>query len=202
MHEANLENEEQRIYLIISALVALAFAWVLVKLIHSQHELKIASSIDTLTGADNRRSLMIKSQEAFKLAKTKQVHLSILMIDVDHFKDINDSLGHNASDEVLAKIASLCANMMRKNDILGRFGGGEFMICLPKAPLHSALEIGERIRSCISEYSWQISNLETVNVSVGVATLADDNDLMSLVKRAEEQLYQAKASGRNKVCGQ
>lgn len=202
LDKAKLANKVQRIYLIISALVALAFAWVLVKLIQSQHKLKVASSIDTLTGTSNRRSLMIKSQEAFKLAKTKQHHLSILMIDIDHFKNINDNLGHIVGDKVLAQVASLGANMMRKSDVFGRFGGEEFMVCLPKSTMKTAMVIGERIRLSINEYPWQHRNKGSVSVSIGVATLDNDNDLSSLIKRADEQLYQAKASGRNKVCGQ
>lgn len=201
LYKAILQNEEQRVYLIISALVALAFAWVLVKLIQSQKKLKIASSIDALTGAANRRSLMIRSQEAFKRAKKKQFHLSVLMIDVDDFKGINDSQGHHVGDNVLAEIASLGANIMRKSDIFGRFGGEEFMVCLPRTTMKSAMEIGERIRLGVNAYSWQLHNIENISVSVGVATLTEDNDLISLVKRADEQLYQAKASGKNKVCG-
>jgi diguanylate cyclase (GGDEF)-like protein len=201
LHKANLANEVQRIYLIISALVALAFAWVLVKLIQSQHKLKVASSIDALTGTSNRRSLMIKSQEAFKLAKAKQHHLSILMIDIDNFKNINDNLGHSVGDKVLTKVAYLCAKMMRKSDVFGRFGGEEFMVCLPISSMKTAMAIGDRIRLSINEYPWQLSNEKSVSVSVGVATLENDNDLSSLIKRADEQLYQAKASGRNKVCG-
>ena len=201
-NEARLDNEEQRIYLIISALLVLAFAWVLVKLIQSQRKLRVASSIDTLTGIANRRSLMVKSQQVFKLAKAKQVNLSILMIDIDHFKDINDKLGHTIGDKILAKVAFLGANMVRKNDVFGRFSGEEFMVCLPKTNMESAMEMGESIRTCINKYAWQISLLDKVSVSIGIATLTDDKDLISLVKRAEEQLYQAKASGRNRICGQ
>ena len=203
LQQANLENKEQRLYLIISALVTLAFAWVLVKLIQNQRKLKIASSIDTLTGAVNRRSLMIKSQEAFKFAQVRQLPLSILMIDVDRFKNINDRLGHSAGDKVLAQVAYLGANIMRKSDVFGRFGGEEFMVCLPKTTIISALEISERIRMSIDEYTWQFSKVDNLNISVsiGVATFEHDNDLSSLIKRADEQLYQAKASGRNKVCG-
>jgi len=201
LNEAKLENEAQRVYLMISALVALAFAWVLVKLIQSQKKLKVASRIDALTGAANRRSLMLKSQKAFKLAITTKIDLSLLMIDVDHFKGINDSFGHSVGDQVLAQLASIGANMMRKSDTFGRFGGEEFLVCLPKTPLKSALEIAERIRSSIEEYSWPHNDLKKVTVSVGVVSRVDDSDLISLIKRADEQLYQAKVSGRNKVCG-
>jgi diguanylate cyclase (GGDEF)-like protein len=201
LHEAKLANEEQYTYLIISALVALAFAWVLVKLIQSQHRLKIASSIDSMTGVANRRSIMKAASEVFELSKNKKTDLSLLLIDIDHFKIINERLGHSSGDKVLAQIAELTASMMRKNDILGRFGGEEFMVCLPKTSLISALEIAERIRFCINEYSWPSDTLDTINVSIGVVCLTDERDFTSLIKRVDEQLYQAKSSGRNKVCG-
>ena len=201
LREAKLENEEQRLYLIVSALITLAFAWILVKLLQSQHKLKVAANIDALTGVANRRSLMKQAQQAFKLAQAKPSHLSIMMIDVDHFKDINDSLGHSSGDKVLAKVANLGAKMMRKSDMFGRFGGEEFMVCLPKTTLKSALEVSERIRLGVNQHVWAFNKLEKVTVSIGVATFSGDDDLISLIKRADEQLYQAKASGRNKVCG-
>lgn len=201
LREANSQNETQKVYLLISALVALFFAWVLVKLVQSQHRLKVASNTDALTGVANRRNLMLKAKEAFKQAKAKKAPVSILLIDVDHFKKINDSLGHKVGDQVLTIIASLGEGMMRKSDIFGRFGGEEFMICLPKTKVNTAIEIGERIRSRISKYQWQITHLEKVTVSIGVASLDNDSDILNLIKRADEQLYHAKASGRDKVCG-
>jgi len=202
LHQAKLEHEEQRVYLIISGLITLAFAWILIKLIQSQHQLRIASNIDELTGVANRRSLMKKAQRSFKQSKKKGTSLSVLMIDIDHFKEINDRLGHSSGDKVLAKIASLGSDIMRKSDLLGRFGGEEFMVCLPKTTLTSAMEIAERIRSCVNDASWPYSDLEKVSVSIGVANFKNDSDLTELIKRADKQLYQAKASGRNKVCGQ
>ena len=199
--QAKKESEQQRFFLIISALIALAFAWVLIKLIQSQHKLKVASSIDSLTGVKNRRSVMKKSQQAFKVAQAKATSLSILMIDVDHFKKINDSLGHSSGDKVLAQVAKLGESMMRKSDIYGRLGGEEFLVCLPKSNLSAAREIGERLRANIAKHSWQFGGLDTVTVSIGVASLDGDIDLLTLIKRADEQLYHAKASGRNKVCG-
>ena len=182
-------------------LFALAFAWVLVKLIQSQHKLKIALNVDKLTGTANRHRIMLKSQQAFELAKVKQTHLSLLLIDIDHLQDINDRLGHSVGDEVIAKVALIGADMMRENDIFGRFSGEEFMMCLPKTSLKLAMETAECIRAAINDYIWQFNHLEKVSVSVGVATLTNDKDLISLVKKTEDQLYQAKASGRNKVCG-
>jgi len=206
--EAKLANKEQRFYLIISALIFLAFAWLLVRLIQSQHKLKIATSIDSLTQIENRRSLMTSAQLAFNQGKNRNNHLSILMIDIDHFKYINDNLGHHCGDDVLKTIAQLTASMLRKSDVFGRYGGEEFMVCLPKTAMNSAIEIAQRIRLCIEQHDWgfSIDNL-TVNVSIGVATFNGDDaqegkisDLSTLIKLADEQLYLAKFSGRNKVC--
>jgi diguanylate cyclase (GGDEF)-like protein len=208
--EAKFTNEEQRLYLVISALVTLAFAWLLVKLIQSQHKLNIATSIDSLTQIENRRSLMKSAQLAFNHAKNRQNQLSILMIDIDHFKFINDNLGHHCGDEVLKIIAQLSATMLRKSDVLGRYGGEEFMVCLPNTELTSAIEIAQRIRLCIEQHDWQFSiDKLTVSVSIGVSSLRIEgrqtesvNDLYSLIKIADEQLYRAKFTGRNKVCSQ
>ncbi|MBU2869664.1 GGDEF domain-containing protein [Colwellia sp. E2M01] len=202
LKEASLNNEKQRVYLLFGALVALAFAWVLVRLIQSQKRLTIVSNIDALTGVANRRSLMNKSQEAFEAAKIKNHQLSLLMIDADHFKKVNDTLGHSVGDQVLAKIAFISSKIMRKSDIFGRYGGEEFLICLPNTNFKSAMNIAERIRVSIYEHAWQISDLNKVSVSIGVVSLTDEKNLITLVKKADEQLYQAKSLGRNKVCGE
>ncbi len=206
LHEASLlkaqrANEEQQLYVIISSLIALTFAWLLIKLLQSQHKLKIASSIDALTGIDNRHSLIKKAQALIKQAKIKQKDFSVLMIDVDNFKDINDKLGHSVGDKVLKKVAILGTSTLRKSDVFGRFGGEEFLVFLPNTRFEAAMDIAERFRRCIEQYAWQLDKIENIYVSVGVASLANDADLISLISRADEQLYHAKASGRNKVCG-
>ncbi|WP_343813727.1 tetratricopeptide repeat-containing diguanylate cyclase [Colwellia asteriadis] len=198
--EAQFANKEQQLYLSIGALVALALAWILAKLLYSQRQLKLASTIDTLTGIENRRSLMKKSAQAFKLAKKKHHCFSVLVIDIDRFKNINDTLGHSQGDVVLKEVVQLSESMMRKSDVFGRLGGEEFMVCLPKQDLQSAIYIAERIRERIAEKQWPLRNITQVTVSIGVASLASDSDLNTLVQRADKLLYKAKLSGRNKVC--
>jgi diguanylate cyclase (GGDEF)-like protein len=208
--EAKLANEEQRLYLIVSALITLAFAWLLIKLIQSQHKLKIATSIDSLTQTENRRSLITSAQRAFNQAKYRKRHLSVLIIDIDHFKEINEDSGHHYGDEVLKKVAELTASVLRKSDVLGRYSSEEFMACLPKASMNSAISIAQRIRSSIEENDWQSSaDKLKVSVSIGVASFKGDgpqtepvDNLSVLIKQAEEQLNQVKLSGRNKVGGQ
>ncbi|TPH18562.1 tetratricopeptide repeat-containing diguanylate cyclase [Litorilituus lipolyticus] len=203
LSEVKLANEEQNIYLMVSALVALAFAWLLVKLLQSQKKLKVATSIDPLTGTANRRSLMHKGNKVFSLALNKKIAFSVLMIDIDKFKRINDQLGHSVGDQVLIQIAELGLTMMRKTDIFGRFGGEEFIVFLPKTSLHQAIDIANRLRRSIDEKVWQIVGLDLVTISVGVAAMQEgtSTDLASLIKKADEQLYCAKAQGRNRVCG-
>ncbi len=151
---------------------------------------------------------MKSAQFAFNQAKYKRSHLSILMIDVDHFKNVNDSLGHHCGDEVLKKVAQLSGVMLRKRDILGRYGGEEFMVLLPNTMQASAIDTAQRIRLCIEQHDWKLPDKKiTATVSIGVSTLRKENteteqmdELSTLIKVADEQLYQAKFSGRNKVC--
>lgn len=201
--EAKLANEEQNIYLTISALVALAFAWLLVKLLQSQKKLKVATSIDPLTGTANRRSLMYRGNKMFSLALNKKTSFSVLMIDVDKFKTINDRLGHSVGDQVLVQIAELGLTMMRKTDVFGRFGGEEFIVFLPKTSLKQAMDIASRLQCAVDEKSWQIMGLDSVTISIGVSSMAEgtETDLATLIKTADEQLYCAKEQGRNRVCG-
>ncbi|WP_246046932.1 tetratricopeptide repeat-containing diguanylate cyclase [Colwellia ponticola] len=205
LSKANLENKALRIYIIISILIVLSFSWVLIKLMQSQHKLNITSRIDDLTGVANRYSLLSKSEEAFKRAKKNQEQLSVLLIEVGHLQEINDKFGYSIGDTVLAEIASLGANIMRKSDIFGRFGGKVFMVCLPRADMASAIEIAERVRLGVKQHAWTFitidnDTIEKVSISIGIATLTNDNDLVSLIAKAETQLAQAKTSGKNKVC--
>jgi diguanylate cyclase (GGDEF)-like protein len=122
------------------------------------------------------------------------------MIDIDNLKSINHRLGHTVGDAVLKQVATLVASIMRKNDVFGRFGGEEFIVCLPNTSSEFAMDIAERIRLCIQEHTWQLDNVDNVCVSIGLAYLENDIDLIRLISCADEQLYQAKASGRNRVC--
>lgn len=205
VHEASLiearkVNKEQQLYIIASAIVAIALAWLVIKLIYSQRQLKIASTIDSLTGIANRRSLMKKALLAFNSAKSKNTSLSLLMIDVDHFKEVNDTLGHNQGDLVLQEVVQLTSSLMRKSDVFGRWGGEEFMVFLPRQNKHAAIEVAERIRLCIAQKKWLLCEIEQITVSIGVASFDNDTDLVGLIQRADKLLYQAKETGRNKVC--
>jgi diguanylate cyclase (GGDEF)-like protein len=200
LYKAKLASEEHQLYIMISSIITLLLIWLLITLLQSQHKLTIASNRDPLTGINNRHSLIKKIQAAFKQAKNSQADFCLLMIDIDNLKSINHRLGHTVGDAVLKQVATLVASIMRKNDVFGRFGGEEFIVCLPNTSSASAIDIAERIRLCIQEHTWQLDKVDNVCVSIGLAYLDNDIDLIRLIRCADEQLYQAKASGRNRVC--
>jgi len=203
--KAQQEYSQKKYYLIFISAVALMFAWLLVRLIQNKKQLSIASNTDALTGILNRRSLLKQGSYHFNKAKQKGIEFSVLMIDVDHFKNINDSLEYSGGDKVLKSIASLCVETMRKGDIFGRLGGEEFILFLPKTSKEQALIIAEELRLLVFEYPWEINNNQGVSISIGIATLAELNlqnkDLKALIKIADERIYQAKKKGKNQVCG-
>jgi len=210
LKEASAKQQQQRNYLIFIAIVALLFAWLLSKFVQGQRRLHNASIIDVLTGVANRRSLMKQGQQLIKRAYAKQRNLSVLMIDVDHFKKVNDKFGHSVGDTVLQCIAKRGEELMRKTDVYGRFGGEEFVVLLPKTSLSQALVIAERYRESINTFIWPsdlfFDKTFSVSVSVGVACTTDldsENmgDLETLINIADIHLYQAKSKGRNQVCG-
>jgi len=209
LSEAEKKQEKQKIYLLYIAVVALLFAWLLVKLIQGQQRLHKASSIDTLTGITNRRELMRKGRKLLHQAKIKKSDFSVIMIDIDRFKEVNDEFGHVVGDQVLKKIVELGEEFMRKTDVFGRFGGEEFVAFLPNTSTSQAKMIAERFRVSVEKYSWQISHASqepfTTTISIGVANSVDfigekSSDLAALINKADSLLYQAKEQGRNKVC--
>ncbi|MCJ8320700.1 MAG: diguanylate cyclase [Colwellia sp.] len=204
--EVDRASVKQRQYLIISALFALIFAWLVLKLIYGQKSLLKASRTDSLTGMLNRRHILQLAQELFKGAQLNKTPLCVLMIDVDHFKTINDSFGHSLGDKVLKEISEVSNKTMRKADVFGRFGGEEFVAILPFTPLKQGREVAERLRLAIYHHKWPFEVIDTVSVSIGVS-IFDESSGLSLItsievllKEADIMLYQAKNLGRNKVC--
>jgi len=157
--------------------------------------------IDPLTGAVNRR----KSEELFALeferASRYKRDLSFLMLDIDHFKQVNDTYGHAAGDEVLKHFSSICLQMARHLDVVARIGGEEFVVMLPETDSKGAYEFAERFREKISNSSVVIDDTTTIkySVSIGISSLdiTYDKDVKTILQRADKALYQAKESGRN-----
>jgi len=206
--EAENQQKRQKYHVLIISLVALAFAWLLAKLVQGQRKLHKAVSTDMLTGIANRRSLMKLGLQLLKRAKFKKADFSVLMIDVDHFKKVNDEFGHEVGDKVLQHIAKLGVNLMRKTDVFGRYGGEEFTVFLPNTSLEQALIIAERLRISVADFSWQteVPTKQTLSMtlSIGIACTSsiknqENISLLTLIDDADSMLYQAKSLGRNRV---
>jgi diguanylate cyclase (GGDEF)-like protein len=160
------------------------------------------SVTDGLTGAYNREFLSQRLPSEVTAAIARQWPLCVAMVDVDHFKSVNDTHGHAVGDDVLAEIAVRLRSAIRTGDILVRYGGEEFLLVLPRADSTQAWEIGERMRQRVSLTPTPVGALELhIRISVGVAQLSDNDkdDPAALIRRADEALYTAKARGRDRV---
>lgn len=157
---------------------------------------------DPLTGLYNRRYLNDSLQREFDRCAREGAPLALLLVDLDHFKRINDVHGHTAGDEVLCKIAALLLQDMRSSDICCRYGGEEFLLVLPRLGLQSAVERAQACRQRVAEQRWQVDGQRVkVALSIGVAVTADARMApAALINQADRALYQAKAEGRDRVC--
>jgi diguanylate cyclase (GGDEF)-like protein len=164
-------------------------------------EVQMQATVDSLTGTLNRRSFFELGFREVERARRFHRPLSLLMIDADNFKQINDTLGHTIGDRVLARLAAQLSHELRQVDTLGRYGGDEFLALLPETDLAFSRQVAERLRSCIeSSFSNPSDETARLTVSIGVASLSySDDTLETLVERADQALYSAKQAGRNCV---
>ncbi|MCK9491535.1 MAG: diguanylate cyclase [Sulfurimonas sp.] len=160
-------------------------------------ELEILSSIDKLTGILNRRKLDEFLDYEVEIAKRHKHDLSLIIVDIDHFKDVNDTHGHQVGDLVLFEITKMITNLVRKSDIFGRFGGEEFLIICPHTTQEEAFVLSQKLKEEVSSYHFNKVGYKTI--SLGIAQLTDDDDAQSLVKKADIALYEAKNTGRDKA---
>lgn len=158
---------------------------------------------DGLTGLANRRWLDLQLQREVQRAQRFGHPLAVAMIDIDHFKAINDGFSHAAGDAALRVVARLLADGCRSSDVAGRYGGEEFVLILVETPADQAQGLGDKLRQRIASHDWAavLAGLPPLTVSIGVAGLGADDDAASLLARADLQLYRAKRDGRNRVCG-
>ncbi|QQR80193.1 MAG: GGDEF domain-containing protein [Deltaproteobacteria bacterium] len=167
------------------------------------NELYKMAVVDALTGAYNKRYFEERLQEEFSYCIRNEVPLTLMMFDLDHFKNINDTYGHPAGDFVLEHISTLAKSIIRSEDILARVGGEEFIILLKATDIEGGLILAERLRRLVDESQFEFEgNTIHVTVSMGVATLnkkTSFSDAEALLKRADELLYNSKNSGRNQV---
>lgn len=164
-----------------------------------QDELRLASLTDGLTGAYNRRHLLQTLGAEIERARRYGNDLSIILLDLDRFKAINDTFGHRIGDEVLIKVAAKLHDCTRDVDVTGRYGGEEFLVILPNTGATAALETAERIRRSVKALAWSQPGLR-VTVSGGVCAYAG-TDIDTLVESADQRLYAAKESGRDRIVG-
>ncbi|MER2491368.1 GGDEF domain-containing protein [Catenovulum sediminis] len=158
------------------------------------------SKIDPLTGLSNRREMMEQINKEYNRAKRHHQAVSILLCDVDHFKQINDTYGHETGDIVLQQLSAHFQTLVRRQDSISRWGGEEFLFMLPETEIQAASKAAEKIRSHISRCHFNIPNFTgTVTVSIGVTQLQESRSITESIAKADKCLYQAKQGGRDKV---
>lgn len=162
-------------------------------------QLHEAATTDPLTGASNRYQFYQLFSNELAKAKRKESPMSILSVDLDHFKNINDSFGHAAGDAALRSFVEVIRKLCRTSDIIGRLGGEEFVICCPDADAERAEMIAERVRKSMEEKVIHYQDQEfTVTVSIGVTSVKEEeSDIEAILERADCLLYKAKHKGRN-----
>ena len=190
----------QGISLLFGSLLVLLLLWLALRQYRSSRRLRSMALTDALTGVANRRGIEHALGAVVAQAHSEHRDLSVLAIDVDHFKAINDGHGHQTGDEVLRRLARACQHALRRDDRLGRTGGEEFLVVLPDTPLAAALQIAERLRASIAILDLrELGAGVAITVSLGVAELRGDETAEHLVLRADAALYQAKREGRDCV---
>ena len=160
-------------------------------------ELQQMVHTDPLTGAKNRLAFIKRITEEIERAKRYEAPLSIIMFDIDHFKKINDTYGHNVGDNVLKGMVKIVEEHLRKSDNLYRTGGEEFIVILPNTDIEKAEIVAEKIREAICKTKFE--KVGRVTISIGVTQVTEDDDEDTVTSRVDEALYRAKNTGRNKV---
>lgn len=192
--------------LIVATVVGVVLMRMLVELDAARRLVQEMAITDALTGIFNRRRFMELADAEFAKAGRHDLPLSVLMVDADHFKAINDVYGHVSGDEVLRQIALATKNCVRAEDMLARYGGEEFVVLLPLTGTHAAMVVAERVRVGVG--TLRIDSVAgvvlQVTVSIGVATRTPETKtLNALIDSADKALYCSKTHGRNRVeCGE
>lgn len=170
-------------------------------LINEHQALALLSMSDPLTSIYNRRGLEASVQQIQKADNKQSSRFSVITLDLDHFKDVNDNHGHDAGDLVLKSVARLISSNRREADTCSRIGGEEFVVVLPGTALEEAAQVAESLRASLEIHDIRVGT-ETLNVtaSFGVASQTGTDDLASMLTKADKALYNAKKNGRNRVC--
>jgi diguanylate cyclase (GGDEF)-like protein len=171
-------------------------------LVEQAERLRELATIDGMTGLFNRRHFLSLAEIEWGRHRRYERPLSVLMLDIDRFKSINDRFGHDAGDHVIINIAEMCRLEKRQSDVIARFGGEEFLLLLPETQLPQARQLAERLRHTVQSRDLSTTSKSIrATVSIGIAEATSSMDtIFDLIKAADEALYTAKNSGRNCVC--
>jgi diguanylate cyclase (GGDEF)-like protein len=191
-----ISAEDQAFYLDLGNRAAMA-----IENARLHQEVQHLAVTDSLTGMLNRRGFAQLAQRELERSLRFDASLSVVMLDIDHFKNANDTYGHTFGDEVLKALSETCTTNVRKMDIAGRFGGDEFIILLPETDLAAAKKVAQRIHGSFARTSFYPEGEEVrMTVSLGVTRVSEETkDLDTLIKRVDAVLYQSKQKGRNRV---
>lgn len=165
----------------------------------AEEKLKNFAERDELTNAYNRRMLYQNLQKNIDIFLEKQIPFSLIMLDVDYFKRVNDKYGHLIGDNTLIEIVKIIDAEKRSNDFLYRYGGEEFFVLVPNTVLESAKKFAERLHKVIQEHEFPF--VKKITVSMGIVEIAENESVDAILKRADDLMYEAKRSGRNKIRG-
>jgi diguanylate cyclase (GGDEF)-like protein len=199
-----MDEPDQKMLDMISSQISTALQGTIVvnELQRMEAEFRRQANTDPLTGIYNRRMLYTLGEPALELARRHNLPISVAMIDVDNFKCVNDQFGHAVGDLVLNSLCGMIRTQIRAADILGRFGGEEFVIILPETSLQGAVYFVERLRKSIETHPIGIGELSIpLTISIGLAALSNNQDQIidNLIDKADKALYMAKQAGRNQV---
>lgn len=186
--------------LILGGLLIALLGYVIREQTAHSRRLRALADHDALTGVASRRNVLAQGQRAVQQARRSQQPLSLLVLDIDHFKAVNDTYGHPFGDVVLAELANACRSVLRSSDIFGRIGGEEFLVLCPNTPPDGALVLAERLRQAVQGMRFAQAPDVRVTTSIGVsAWQRDEASLQAAIARADTALYRAKQNGRNRV---
>nr|WP_083700710.1 GGDEF domain-containing protein [Halomonas sp. 1513] len=191
------------VMVVIAALMAALF-----KIMRQKQQVEALSVTDELTGLNNRRALLDQASRLFAQSTRSGAPISLALIDIDHFKQVNDEHGHPTGDRILVALGSLLRDVVRRADVVARIGGEEFCVLMPATDAAGAAELCERLRRAVAEHAFRgapgKAEALTITISAGVTTsrtdiAPPDNSFAALYPRADQALYLAKQNGRNRV---
>lgn len=194
---------------LISPLVlAPVFSWYFVgaffKIKDLENQMRELATYDSMTNLYNRGACLLALENTMRQMKRAQADMIVLYLDIDHFKNVNDTYGHDVGDIVIKRFANYLKTSLRESDIIGRIGGEEFLVGLPGSDLENGQFVAEKLRKGIEKESIVLGNGATIRITVSIGLSAhrhkEDVNTMEILKKADIALYNAKRNGRNKVC--